>query len=115
MEIIAVSLAIIYLLLAVKQNILCWLAAILSSSIFFFIMYSAGLYMEAYLQIFYILMALYGWSQWRVKELPLFVSPCTVATGQMLYNTLRLTRIGPYGILGFHMILSLFLRFHKSR
>ena len=56
MEIIAVSLAIIYLLLAVKQNILCWLAAILSSSIFFFIMYSAGLYMEAYLQIFYILM-----------------------------------------------------------
>ena len=73
MEIIAVSLAIIYLLLAVKQNILCWLAAILSSSIFFFIMYSAGLYMEAYLQIFYILMALYGWSQWRAKELPLFV------------------------------------------
>ena len=73
MEIIAVSLAIIYLLLAVKQNILCWLAAILSSSIFFFIMYSAGLYMEAYLQIFYIFMALYGWSQWRAKELPLFV------------------------------------------
>ena len=68
MEIIAVSLAILYLLLAVKQNILCWLAAILSSSLFFFIMYSAGLYMEACL-----FMALYGWSQWRAKELPLFV------------------------------------------
>ena len=73
MEIIAVSLAILYLLLAVKQNILCWLAAILSSSLFFFIMYSAGLYMEACLQIFYIFMALYGWSQWRSKELPLVV------------------------------------------
>tara|TARA_B100001778_G_scaffold314817_1_gene300370 strand:+ start:1219 stop:1782 length:564 start_codon:yes stop_codon:yes gene_type:complete len=73
MEIIAVSLAILYLLLAVKQNILCWLAAILSSSLFFFIMYSAGLYMEACLQIFYIFMALYGWSQWRSKESPLTV------------------------------------------
>ena len=74
MEILAVSLAIIYLLLAVKQNILCWLAAILSSSLYFFIMYSAGLYMEAFLQIFYILMALYGWSQWQVKETELLVT-----------------------------------------
>ena len=29
-------------------------------------MRSAGLYMEAYLQIFYVFMGLYGWSQWRV-------------------------------------------------
>ena len=30
--------------------------------------------MEAFLQIFYILMALYGWSQWRVKETELPVT-----------------------------------------
>ena len=30
--------------------------------------------MEAFLQIFYILMALYGWSQWRVKETELRVT-----------------------------------------
>ena len=65
MEAIAVILAIIYLLLAVKQDIRCWYAAIFSSSLYFFIMYSAGLYMEAILQIFYIAMAFYGWSQWR--------------------------------------------------
>ena len=73
MELVAVALAIIYLLLAVKQNILCWPAAIISSSLYFFIMYSAGLYMEAYLQIFYVFMGFYGWSQWNSNEARLIV------------------------------------------
>ena len=63
----AVILAIIYLLLAIKQNISCWFAAFFSSLLYFFIMYSAGLYMEAWLQIFYCVMAAYGWSQWRIS------------------------------------------------
>jgi nicotinamide mononucleotide transporter len=68
MEILAVSLAVLYLALAIKQNILCWLAAILSAILYFFVMYSAGLYMEACLQIFYIVMGFYGWSQWQSNE-----------------------------------------------
>ena len=68
MEFLAVASAIVYLLLAVRQDIRCWLAAILSSFLYFFIMFSAGLYMEAGLQIFYILMAVYGWSQWREES-----------------------------------------------
>ena len=63
----AVILAIAYLLLAVKQNISCWFAAFFSSLLYFFVMYSAGLYMEAGLQIFYCIMAVYGWTQWRVS------------------------------------------------
>ena len=58
-EFLAVVSAIVYLLLAVRQDIRCWFAAILSSFLYFFIMFSAGLYMEAGLQIFYILMAVY--------------------------------------------------------
>ena len=65
-EITAVIFAICYLVLAVKQNILCWICGIISSALYFFIMRSAGLYMEAYLQIFYICMGIYGWSQWRI-------------------------------------------------
>jgi len=67
-EVIAVIFAILYLVLAVKQNILCWLAGIISSVLYFFILRSAGLYMEAYLQIFYVFMGLYGWSQWRIGK-----------------------------------------------
>ena len=63
----AVILAIAYLLLAIKQNISCWFAAFFSSLLYFFVMYSAELYMEAWLQIFYCVMAVYGWSQWRTS------------------------------------------------
>ena len=63
----AVILAITYLLLAIKQNISCWFAAFFSSLLYFFVMYSAELYMEAWLQIFYCVMAVYGWSQWRTS------------------------------------------------
>ena len=65
-ELAAVILAIAYLLLAIKQNISCWFAAFFSSILYFFVMYSAGLYMEAGLQIFYCIMAVYGWTQWRI-------------------------------------------------
>ena len=65
LEIAAVIFALLYLVLAVKQNILCWVAGIISSVLYFFIMNSAGLYMEAYLQIFYVCMGFYGWSQWK--------------------------------------------------
>ena len=63
----AVFLAIAYLLLAIKQNISCWFAAFFSSLLYFFVMYSAGLYIEAGLQIFYCIMAVYGWTQWRTS------------------------------------------------
>ena len=64
-EIIAVISAILYLLLAAKEDVKCWYAAIISSLLYFFIMYDAGLIMEAYLQVFYIIMALYGLLQWK--------------------------------------------------
>jgi len=77
-EITAVVLAILYLVLAVKQNILCWVCGIFSSVLYFFIMRSAGLYMEAYLQIFYVFMGFYGWSQWKIK---------TINTSNFVVNT----------------------------
>jgi nicotinamide mononucleotide transporter len=64
-EIPAVALAIAYLVLAIRQNIWCWAAAALSTLMYLFIMYSAQLYMESLLQIFYLAMAAYGWFQWR--------------------------------------------------
>ena len=66
-EIVAAFLAIAYLILAMLQDIRCWVAWIISSLMYFFVMYSANLYMEALLQIFYIFIGLYGLYQWRFK------------------------------------------------
>ena len=66
-EIVAAFLAIAYLILAMLQDMRCWVAWIISSLMYFFVMYSANLYMEALLQIFYIFIGLYGLYQWRFK------------------------------------------------
>ena len=64
-EVVAVLLAVAYLVLAIRQNIWCWAAAFASTSIYLVLMYQAQLYMESALQVFYLGMAIYGWSQWR--------------------------------------------------
>lgn len=63
-EAIAVVLAVLYLVLAIRQNIWCWLCAALSTAIFAWLFYDARLYMEALLNVFYFAMAFYGWYSW---------------------------------------------------
>jgi len=65
LELIAVALAIVYLLLAVRQHIACWYAAFISTAIFLYVFWQVNLYMESGLQIYYLGMAVYGWWTWR--------------------------------------------------
>ena len=65
LELAAVLLAIAYLLLVIRQTILCWPAALIGAAIYLFNFAAARLYMEAALQVFYAAMALYGWYRWR--------------------------------------------------
>jgi nicotinamide mononucleotide transporter len=65
LETAAVVLAIAYLVLAIRQNILCWVAGFLSSLIYLGVFFGARLYMESALQVFYAAMAIYGFVQWR--------------------------------------------------
>jgi len=64
-EVLAVVLAVAYLVLAIRQNIWCWAAAAVSTVLYLFIMYQSRLYMESLLQLFYLAMAVYGWYSWR--------------------------------------------------
>lgn len=65
LELAAVIFAVAYLVLAVRENSLCWYAAGISTLIFLFIFWDVKLYMESGLQIYYLAMAFYGWYQWR--------------------------------------------------
>jgi nicotinamide mononucleotide transporter len=64
LERLAVTLAIAYLLLAIRQNPWCWLFAIASSALYLLLFARAGLVMQSALQVFFIAMAVYGWRQW---------------------------------------------------
>ncbi|MGI9247391.1 MAG: nicotinamide riboside transporter PnuC [Woeseiaceae bacterium] len=63
-EIVAVILAVAYLLLAIRQNIWCWLCAGISTAIYVWLFVDARLYMESVLNGFYFVMAIYGWYVW---------------------------------------------------
>jgi nicotinamide mononucleotide transporter len=64
LEAVAVVLALIYLVLAIREISLCWFAAFASSVLSVFVFAAAQLYMQSALQVFYAAMAVYGWLQW---------------------------------------------------
>lgn len=64
-ETAAVLLGVIYLLLAMRENILCWYAAFISTALSIYIFWDVDLLMESALQIYYLVMAVYGWYQWK--------------------------------------------------
>ena len=67
-EILAVVLGVFYLVLAMKERIECWYAAFVSTAIYSVLFWDVNLLMESALQIYYLLMAVFGWHQWRKKS-----------------------------------------------
>ncbi len=67
-ELIAVIAAVLYLLLAIRESLWCWLFAALSTAIYVYLFFGARLYMESALNVFYFAMAVYGWQVWLRGE-----------------------------------------------
>ncbi len=65
LESLAVILAVAYLLLAARENILCWYCAFASSAIYSVIFWDVSLLMESLLNVFYLVMAVVGWYEWK--------------------------------------------------
>ena len=64
-EVPAVVLAILYLVLAARENIWCWAAGFASTAIYVYVFFDVKLFLESALQIYYLGIAVYGWYQWR--------------------------------------------------
>lgn len=64
LEAISVGFAVIYLLLAIRQNALCWAASFVSAVLAIFVFADAQLFMQSALWAFFGGMAVYGWVQW---------------------------------------------------
>ena len=68
LEWIAVCSSIIYVILAARKLIYCWLFAFISSALYVYICLSANLYLESVLQLFYVVMAVVGFLLWNKSE-----------------------------------------------
>ena len=63
-ELAAVIFAITYVLLAVRENVLCWFFAFLSTAIYTVLFWDVSLLMDSALNVYYMAMAVFGWYQW---------------------------------------------------
>ena len=85
LEILGTMVGIIYLILEYRASIYLWIAGIIMPAIYIFVYYKAGLYADFGINIYYLLVAVYGWIMWKygkrkdsqVEELPIsHVSKC---------------------------------------
>ena len=65
LEIVAFVLALLMVVLNMRVNALAWPLAIVSSLLYFALFSNSRLYGEASLQILFVVVALWGWWQWR--------------------------------------------------
>jgi len=67
LEIIAVIFSLAYLILLIKEKIACWFFGIAASMTSIYIFYAIGLYSEALLYVYYIIIGVYGYRLWKKK------------------------------------------------
>jgi nicotinamide mononucleotide transporter len=67
-EWIAIVTALIYVVLAAKENSWCWIFGIVSAGIYTWFNFSLGLPMDAWLSVYYCIVGIYGWYAWVAKK-----------------------------------------------
>lgn len=68
LELSAVVLNLAYLYFLIKEKIICWFFGISASLLSIFLFYRSGLYSEAILFVYYVLIGIYGYILWRRNE-----------------------------------------------
>jgi nicotinamide mononucleotide transporter len=67
LELVAMLLALAYVLLAASGSIWCWPAALISTAIYTYVFYDVLLLMDSALSIYYLIMAVYGYWAWQQR------------------------------------------------
>lgn len=65
LELIAMLLALAYVILAAQGSLWCWPAAFISTAIYTIIFYDVSLLMDSALSVYYLVMAVYGYWIWQ--------------------------------------------------
>jgi nicotinamide mononucleotide transporter len=65
LEIIATIAGLLYIIYSVERNILLWPYGIVSSAIFVYVCFHAGIYADMGLYVYYVIIGFYGWYHWH--------------------------------------------------
>ncbi len=108
LELLGVATALAYLVLVTKRRWLAWPFYIASSCLYAPVFWSANLYADAALQVYFVVMGVYGWMSWKAEaeEVSVVSSPIrrNLAVGAgilgvsaLLGCVLSFTRAGAFG------------------
>lgn len=67
-EAVGTLLSIVYLIFSIKQNIWLWPLGIISSAMYIYIFFIAKIYADMGLQVYYVLISIYGWYSWSIAN-----------------------------------------------
>lgn len=88
-ELLGAILGFAYIFFSIRQNILTWPVGLLTSLLYIWVFYESGLYAEMGLQLYYVLISIYGWYQWLKGKttddtVPIKVSRLSFGLGAIL-------------------------------
>lgn len=68
LEVLAVLCSLAYVHLATKQHLACWPFALASTGLYTWIFWETSLFFQSILNAWYLIMAVYGWFNWKKAE-----------------------------------------------
>ncbi len=80
----AVAASMAYVIFAAKESVWCWPAALVSTVIYTVIFYDVYLWMDSLLQVYYLVMAGYGWYSWQKLKHPMSVDNQSMTQSQQV-------------------------------
>lgn len=63
-EVTGTVLGLVYIVLSIRQNILTWPVGLVTSALYVYVFFVAKFYADMALQVYYVLVSLYGWYFW---------------------------------------------------
>ena len=63
-ELLGAILGIIYIFFSIRQNILTWPTGLLTSALYIIVFFQSKLYADMSLQVYYVVISIYGWYFW---------------------------------------------------
>ena len=68
-ELLGTILSLIYLYLSIKEKIGLWIFGFLCSALYVIVFFQSGFYADMSLQFYYLVVSVFGWINWRKKDI----------------------------------------------
>jgi len=63
-EVLGAVLGFLYIFFSIRQNILTWLTGLITSALYIYVFFVSKFYADMALQVYYVLVSIYGWYHW---------------------------------------------------